>query len=128
MYNEVVCGREIIKTKKNETNESYFLSTTRYIYALGQHIQRAVEEACDQHFYHGINLPNNGPMLSQFIYADDVTVIGEWYEMDLINLNRILRCFYIASGLKFNLHNSNIFGVGVEDLELERLISSQQDY
>ncbi|KAL4582537.1 hypothetical protein LXL04_007088 [Taraxacum kok-saghyz] len=80
-----------------------------------------MREACEQHSFHEISLPNGGPTLSHLMYADDVTFIGEWSEMNLINLNRILRCFYLASGLKVNLNKSRVFGVGVEDAEIANL-------
>lgn len=57
------------------------------------------------------------------MYADDVTFIGEWSEMNFVNLNRILRCFYLSSGLKVNLHKSKVYGVGVENIEINRLAS-----
>lgn len=83
----------------------------------------SIREACNQHLYYGISLPNNGPYLSHLMYADDVTFVGEWSETNLINLNRILRCFFIASGLKVNLNKSKVFGVGVDNVDLNRLAS-----
>ncbi|KAI3752502.1 hypothetical protein L2E82_24535 [Cichorium intybus] len=50
-----------------------------------------------------------------------VPSVGEWSEVNFINLNRILRCFYLASGLKVNLAKSRVFGIGVEEIEITRL-------
>nr|GEU34242.1 RNA-directed DNA polymerase, eukaryota, reverse transcriptase zinc-binding domain protein [Tanacetum cinerariifolium] len=38
---------------------------------------------------------------------------GEWSDDNLGNLVRILKCFYLASGLKINLQKSQVLGVGV---------------
>ncbi|KAI3507508.1 hypothetical protein L1887_22495 [Cichorium endivia] len=80
----------------------------------------SIKEACNQFLYNGISLPNYGPCITHLMYADDVTFIGEWSESNLLNLNRVLRCFYIASGLKVNLLKSRLFGVGVEEFDLIR--------
>ena len=53
-----------------------------------------LRKACDQHLFQGIPLPNSDTSLSHLIYVDDVTFIGEWPKMNLINLNGILRCFF----------------------------------
>ncbi|GJT89198.1 RNA-directed DNA polymerase, eukaryota, partial [Tanacetum coccineum] len=38
---------------------------------------------------------------------------GEWSDDNLENLIRILNCFHLASGLKINVHKSQVLGVGV---------------
>lgn len=63
--------------------------------------------------FRGVNLPNNGPTLSHLLYADDALFIGEWSETNALNLNRILRCFYLVSGLKVNLQKSKLYGIEV---------------
>ncbi|GKC21613.1 RNA-directed DNA polymerase, eukaryota, reverse transcriptase zinc-binding domain protein, partial [Tanacetum coccineum] len=42
----------------------------------------------------------------------------EWNQSDTENIIRILNVFYIASGLKINIHKSNVFGVGVSGSEI----------
>ncbi|KAI3721405.1 hypothetical protein L2E82_32415 [Cichorium intybus] len=83
----------------------------------------SLKEACCKHVFHGISFPNEGPYVSHLMYADDVTFIGEWSEMNLINLNRLLRCYYLASGLRVNLSKSKVFGIGVEKEEVDRFAS-----
>ncbi|KAL7588571.1 hypothetical protein Lser_V15G38261 [Lactuca serriola] len=41
--------------------------------------------------------------------------------MKFVNPNRLLRCFYTASGLKVNLNKSKVFGIGVQEIEVSRL-------
>lgn len=57
----------------------------------------SLKDDCDHHFFQGISLPHNGSHLSHLMCMDDAMFIGEWFE---VNLNRILRCFFLASGLK----------------------------
>ncbi|KAK1439737.1 hypothetical protein QVD17_05557 [Tagetes erecta] len=67
--------------------------------------------------FHGITLPQNGPILSHLFFADDAIFMGKWSVRNVQNLSRILRCFYLASGLKVNYKKSRIFGLGVNDNE-----------
>ncbi|GKC55577.1 putative RNA-directed DNA polymerase, eukaryota, reverse transcriptase zinc-binding domain protein [Tanacetum coccineum] len=48
-----------------------------------------------------------------FFFADDVVIVTEWTNHDMDNLKRVLHVFHLASGLKINMHKSNVFGVGV---------------
>ncbi|XP_022028823.1 uncharacterized protein LOC110929940 [Helianthus annuus] len=71
--------------------------------------------------YSGVSTPNDGPCITHLCYADDVLFMGEWSESNVLNLNRILRCFSLCTGLKVNLKKSSLFGVGVEEEEVERM-------
>ncbi|KAD2230171.1 hypothetical protein E3N88_41595 [Mikania micrantha] len=48
----------------------------------------------------GIKTPNANLSLTHFLFADDAIILGEWLESNVDNLMRILRCFYLVSGLK----------------------------
>ncbi|KAJ0787048.1 putative RNA-directed DNA polymerase [Helianthus annuus] len=63
--------------------------------------------------FNGLRCGNNGPTLSHFLYADDAVFVGEWCTDNARNLNRILRCFYLASGLRVNAAKSSLYGIGV---------------
>ncbi|KAM0009097.1 putative RNA-directed DNA polymerase [Helianthus debilis subsp. tardiflorus] len=69
----------------------------------------------------GVQLPNGGPILSHLFYADDALIIGNWSKENVLNVVRILRGFYIFSGLRINLAKSNIFGIGVPASDSDRL-------
>lgn len=64
----------------------------------------AMNEGCEQHFYQGITFSNDDTRLFNLMYADNVTFTSEWFEVNLVTLNRIMRCFFLAYGLKVNLH------------------------
>ncbi|KAF5761553.1 putative RNA-directed DNA polymerase [Helianthus annuus] len=83
----------------------------------------AMRKAVTNQVFNGINLPNGGPNISHVIYADDVLFVSEWEEGDLVNLARILRCFFLASGLKVNFHKSKVYGVGVDNADVTSLAS-----
>ncbi|KAJ0491837.1 putative RNA-directed DNA polymerase [Helianthus annuus] len=50
---------------------------------------------------------------------DDAIILGDWSTENVLNVVRILRVFYMCSGLRINLSKSNLFGLGVEGGEVE---------
>ncbi|KAJ0533271.1 putative RNA-directed DNA polymerase [Helianthus annuus] len=78
-----------------------------------------MHKASSSGLFQGIKCSTNGPILTHLLYADDVVFLGKWSVENAKNLRRILRCFFLTSGLKVNLGKSNIFGVGVEHNEAE---------
>ncbi|GKD33803.1 hypothetical protein Tco_1249312 [Tanacetum coccineum] len=61
----------------------------------------------------GIKIGSSNITLSHLFYADDVIITSDWNSGDLDNIIRVLYVFYLASGLKINIHKSNIFGIGI---------------
>ncbi|GJW60154.1 hypothetical protein Tco_0109489 [Tanacetum coccineum] len=51
-------------------------------------------------------------------FLRNVIILSEWNQSDMENIIRILNVFYIVSGLKINIHKSNVFGVGVSSSEI----------
>nr|GEU51428.1 RNA-directed DNA polymerase, eukaryota [Tanacetum cinerariifolium] len=51
--------------------------------------------------------------ISHIFYADDAVFLGEWSESNLDNIVKILKCFFLTSGLKINIQKSQVLGVGV---------------
>ena len=78
-----------------------------------------MKKACDIGAFDGLRLPNDGPVLSHLLYADDAMLMGEWSIVNFENMKRVLKIFYLCSGLKINLHKSVLFGVGVDNEEIK---------
>ncbi|XP_035845072.1 uncharacterized protein LOC118491409 [Helianthus annuus] len=71
--------------------------------------------------FNGVKTPNDGPVLSHLLYADDVLFVGDWSLSNFKNLARFLRCFHLASGLKVNFSKSLLYGVGVTNAEINNM-------
>ncbi|XP_021995409.1 uncharacterized mitochondrial protein AtMg01250-like [Helianthus annuus] len=79
------------------------------------------DKAVEVGVFSGIKLPNDGPSLSHLFFADDALIVGEWGEMNALNVVRILRCFHACSGLRINLSKSNLYGIVANSEEVEDL-------
>ncbi|GKC91022.1 RNA-directed DNA polymerase, eukaryota [Tanacetum coccineum] len=62
--------------------------------------------------FKGIRI-DNSLTLSHLFYADDAVFIGKWDKSNLIAIVNMLKCFFLASGLKINIHKSKLIGIGV---------------
>nr|GEY09958.1 RNA-directed DNA polymerase, eukaryota [Tanacetum cinerariifolium] len=56
---------------------------------------------------------NDSTVISHLFYADDAIFMGEWSDSNMGNIVKIIRCFFLASGLKISIQKSQILGVGV---------------
>ncbi|GJX67465.1 RNA-directed DNA polymerase, eukaryota [Tanacetum coccineum] len=68
--------------------------------------------------YKGISITRSF-MISHLFYADDVIFVGEWNDKNIQTLLNVLKCFYLASGLKINLHKIKLMGIGVNTSTIE---------
>ncbi|GKA97603.1 putative RNA-directed DNA polymerase, eukaryota, reverse transcriptase zinc-binding domain protein [Tanacetum coccineum] len=73
----------------------------------------AMSNAVSSGLIRGIKIGSSAITLSHLFYADDVIITTDWNSGVLDNIIRVLHIFYLASGLKINIHKSNIFGIGV---------------
>nr|KAJ0211934.1 hypothetical protein LSAT_V11C400182700 [Lactuca sativa] len=71
----------------------------------------ALKITCIKGIFKGVQLPNNGPVISHLLYADDALFLGEW-------------CFHVSSGLKVNFNKSKVFGIGSSTSEASHWASS----
>ncbi|GJU62813.1 RNA-directed DNA polymerase, eukaryota, reverse transcriptase zinc-binding domain protein [Tanacetum coccineum] len=82
------------------------LSPFLFIIAMeGLHV--AIEDAMVAGLYRGLKV--NTLILSHLSFADDALFIGEWSRANIKSLVSILDCLHRVSGLKINLHKSNLF-------------------
>nr|GEX46148.1 zinc finger, CCHC-type [Tanacetum cinerariifolium] len=51
-------------------------------------------------------------------YVDDVVIVSDCSLRDMDNIIRVLHAFYLASGLKINIHKSNVYGTGASSEEV----------
>ena len=51
-------------------------------------------------------------VISQIFYADDVVFVGERNAYNINTIVHVLKCFFLASGLKIKLRKSNLMGIG----------------
>ncbi|GKC26720.1 putative RNA-directed DNA polymerase, eukaryota, reverse transcriptase zinc-binding domain protein [Tanacetum coccineum] len=61
----------------------------------------------------GINFGSPDLNLCHLFFANDVIITTDWNVHDLDNVIRIFQVFFLASGLKINVHKSSIYGIGV---------------
>ncbi|GKE22393.1 putative RNA-directed DNA polymerase, eukaryota, reverse transcriptase zinc-binding domain protein, partial [Tanacetum coccineum] len=74
--------------------------------------------------FKGASVGQGNLNISHLMYVDDVIFMGEWSHSNIQNLLRMLRCFYLVSGLKINVHKSNILGVYVPIQDAEVMAKS----
>ncbi|GJX12486.1 RNA-directed DNA polymerase, eukaryota [Tanacetum coccineum] len=51
--------------------------------------------------------------LSHLFYADDVVFVGKWDKLKFSTIVNVLKWFFLASGLKINIHKSKLMGIGI---------------
>ncbi|GKE80067.1 hypothetical protein Tco_1550067, partial [Tanacetum coccineum] len=61
--------------------------------------------------------------LSHLFYADDEVFIGKWDKSNLATIVNVLKCFFLASGLKINIHKSKLMGIGIPQEEFNSAAS-----
>ncbi|KAM0044310.1 putative RNA-directed DNA polymerase [Helianthus debilis subsp. tardiflorus] len=79
-----------------------------------------VDKAGILNIFSGFQVPN-GPCVSYLLFADDAIILGEWSSENIINVVRILRVFYICSGLKININKSNLYAIGVNSVAVSNM-------
>ncbi|GJY11301.1 putative RNA-directed DNA polymerase, eukaryota, reverse transcriptase zinc-binding domain protein [Tanacetum coccineum] len=76
--------------------------------------------------FRGVKIGSSSFNLSYLFYADDVIILSKWNQNDMDNIIRILSVFYLASGLKINSNNSNLYGVGVSSDKVARMAAAPE--
>ncbi|GKA69148.1 RNA-directed DNA polymerase, eukaryota, reverse transcriptase zinc-binding domain protein [Tanacetum coccineum] len=80
-----------------------------------------LSEASHSCLIHGIKIGSSNITLLHIFYADDVVITTDWSPLDMENIICVLQVSYFTSGLKINIHKSNVYGVGVFDNEVHSM-------
>jgi len=79
-----------------------------------------MKAATDKGVFDGVSISHPNLIVSHLFYADDALFMGDWSRKNISNLARILRLFHVVSGLQVNFNKSRVFGVGVDQGEVEQ--------
>ncbi|GJW49517.1 RNA-directed DNA polymerase, eukaryota, reverse transcriptase zinc-binding domain protein [Tanacetum coccineum] len=102
--------------------QGYPLSPFLFILVM-EGLHNAFADAVGNGLISGININNSSINISYF-FTDDVIITTGWNARDLENIIRVLHVFYLTSGLKVNIHKSNIYGIGVNEDEVYNMTSN----
>ncbi|GJY20142.1 putative RNA-directed DNA polymerase, eukaryota, reverse transcriptase zinc-binding domain protein [Tanacetum coccineum] len=86
-------------------------------------LHNALSIAVSSGLIRGVKFGSPEVTISHLFYVDDVIITTEWNANDLDNIIRVLQVFYLASGLKINIQKSNIYGIGVSDVDVASMAS-----
>ncbi|GJW89313.1 multiprotein-bridging factor 1a [Tanacetum coccineum] len=76
----------------------------------------AMMEAREKGVFKGVEVGKNKVVISHLQCTDDALLVGEWSDLNINNLIRILRCFQLSSGLKVNLNKRLPVGSSMRNL------------
>nr|KAJ0216209.1 hypothetical protein LSAT_V11C300103160 [Lactuca sativa] len=86
------------------------LSPFLFIFTMGG-LNIALKSVTSKGIFDEIRIPCSNIFLSHLLYVDDALFLGEWSKRNIVNLARILRCFYVSSVLKVNFNKSKVYGI-----------------
>nr|GEU35782.1 RNA-directed DNA polymerase, eukaryota, reverse transcriptase zinc-binding domain protein [Tanacetum cinerariifolium] len=91
----------------------------RYWKLIDQDVVNVISEFFSSGLYKGIQV-DESLTLSHLFYADDSVFIGKWDKSNINVIVSVLKCFFLASGLKINLHKSKLMGINIpqEDVSM----------
>ncbi|GJR23342.1 RNA-directed DNA polymerase, eukaryota, reverse transcriptase zinc-binding domain protein [Tanacetum coccineum] len=87
-------------------------------------LHNALSTAVSSGLIRGVKFGSPEVTIAHLFYADDVIIITKWNANDLDTIIRVLQVFYLASGLKINIQKSNIYGIGVSDVDVSSMASN----
>ena len=86
---------------------------------MAENLNLLMEEATEKGLYEGIKVGNQDVSISHLQFADDAIFFAKWSIGNLKNLIKILQCFRAISGLKINMKKSKIYGLGIQESEVQ---------
>lgn len=61
--------------------------------------------------------------ISHLLYAEDIVVPALWSLENVAHIVFIFQCFFLALGLKINIHKNKLIGVGVTPSQVVEVVS-----
>ncbi|GJY46341.1 putative RNA-directed DNA polymerase, eukaryota, reverse transcriptase zinc-binding domain protein [Tanacetum coccineum] len=110
---------------KRGFRQGYLLLPFLFILVL-EGLHNAFYTAVSSGLIRGVKLGSPEVTISHLFYVDDVIITTEWNANDLDNIIRILQVFYLASGLKINIKKSNVYGIGVSNVDVSSMASNSR--
>ncbi|GJX02527.1 RNA-directed DNA polymerase, eukaryota [Tanacetum coccineum] len=110
----------------NPTSEFYFHKGLKqgdplspFLFSLiMESLHLSFNRVLDAGLHKGISI-NNSLMISHLFYADDAVFVGKWDPSNIKTIVHVLKCFYLASGLKINLHKTKLMGISINKEEID---------
>ncbi|GJW07795.1 RNA-directed DNA polymerase, eukaryota, reverse transcriptase zinc-binding domain protein [Tanacetum coccineum] len=87
-------------------------------------LHKALFTAVSSGLIRGVKFDSPEVTISHLFYADDVIITSEWNANDLDNIIRVLQVYYLALSLKINIQKSNVYGIGVSDVDVSFVTSN----
>ncbi|GMI69299.1 hypothetical protein HRI_000599200 [Hibiscus trionum] len=87
---------------------------------VGEALNLMLPKAVSRGIFNGINVGNRDQHLeiSHLQFADDLLIFCNGEEIQARNVKRVLRVFELCSGLKLNLRKSRMFGINIQEEDL----------
>ncbi|GKA57864.1 putative RNA-directed DNA polymerase, eukaryota, reverse transcriptase zinc-binding domain protein [Tanacetum coccineum] len=87
-------------------------------------LHRLITDSVQSGLIRGITFGFSNLTLSHLFFTDDVVITTDWSRRDMDNIIRFFQVFYLASGLKLNIHKSNIYGIVVSTDDVHLMASN----
>nr|GEU48147.1 RNA-directed DNA polymerase, eukaryota [Tanacetum cinerariifolium] len=82
----------------------------------------SLQRIIDRGLFDPIYIGNDNTIpISRLFYADDAMFIGKWTCSNVNALIMMLHWFFLVSGLKMNVHKSNIYGAGMRLSDIKQM-------
>nr|GEV14313.1 RNA-directed DNA polymerase, eukaryota [Tanacetum cinerariifolium] len=119
-YDEIKCTVWDCGSNKSPGPDGFtFDFYHRYWKLIDQDVVNAVSEFFSSGLYKGIQV-DESLTLSHLFYANGWVFIGKWDKSNINVIVSVLKCFFLASGIKINLHKSKLMGINIpqEDVSM----------
>ncbi|GJR81908.1 RNA-directed DNA polymerase, eukaryota, reverse transcriptase zinc-binding domain protein [Tanacetum coccineum] len=103
--------------------QGYPLSSFLFILVL-EGLHNALSAAVSSSLIKGVKFGSHKVTISHLFYVDDVIITTEWNANGLDNIIHVLHVFYLAPGLKINIQKSNVYGIGVSDVDVSSIANN----